>query len=187
MVELSVIEPPSEKSVPGEPGIGQRDASPDCRRPEVSVWVGSLWLTSVTFGAVMRTVSVVGAADIVARSLGGAGAGHVRVGAAEHPRPARCATVAPDQVPVPSTIEPRSRSWSQVRISGLTTLAWTVTLTARARRCRPRAAVTALDLRRDISFADANGLPNGLTGGTHKTVVADPSSAELGRPISNSR
>ena len=88
--------------------------------------VASLWLTMVTLGELMKTVRLL--VPLTLYIAAWVTPVHVRFGLVQLNTPTReMATVAPDQVPGPSTTEPRSRSWSQVRISGLTTLACTVT------------------------------------------------------------
>ena len=55
MLEPSVIEPPSEKLVPGGPEL-VNTTEPGLSTTSISVSVGSLWLVSVTLGAVIFTV-----------------------------------------------------------------------------------------------------------------------------------
>ena len=94
---------------PGKPGVGRASRVAGASVDSVSVWVESLWLTSVTFGALMLHGLLIGALHVVLRDLGRAAADDVGVRQLRTPA-CEMETVALLQTPGPSVTLPRSRS-----------------------------------------------------------------------------
>src|SRR6476646_11312211 len=114
---------------------------PGLSTTRVSDLVGSFWLTSVTLGALIRTTWLLVPVTLYFATW--VAPVQVMLALVQLNTPALLiAMVAPDQAPGPSTIVPRSRSWTHLRVSGFTTVALTVATVPGAARAGA-AAITA--------------------------------------------
>src|SRR4029078_8185829 len=135
------MEPRSEKLVPGGPEF-VRVTLVGASTTRVRRWPWSLRLLRVTLGAVMCTTLFLLALTLYCATL--VTPEQVTLALVQVKVPVReMPTVAPVQVPGPSTTDPRSRSCSQVKISGFTTLALTAA-TPSAAACAGEAPIRPL-------------------------------------------
>src|SRR4029079_4521135 len=121
VAELTAIEPPRPKVSPELPEL-PRSTNPGLSTVSSSVLVLSAWLVRVTFGAVMNTRWLLVPVTLYCAAL--VAPEQVTLVLPQVKTPALVMpTLVAAQVPVPSTIVPRSRSCTQVSVNGLTILA----------------------------------------------------------------
>ena len=138
MVELRLIDPPSEKLTPGWPEL-VRMSVPGLSTDQRQRFGRVALVDQSHVGRGDVDHLVVGPADIVDRDL--VAPLQVTLALVQLNAPVReIPTVAPDQVPGPSTIVPRSRFWTHASVSGLTMVAETVATPPGAARAGPAAA-----------------------------------------------